>query len=128
MDDTIIYYNLSNNYYNHTNYFTCSNNDTCYYFSFIFTFFFFCILTICCFLVKTNKNAKRKIYNYNLYFKDKGAKDSNIRNCVICFENINYENLIILKCDHYFHEGCIKKWLVRNLNCPICRNNFNEIL
>ncbi|MDV3181289.1 MAG: RING finger domain-containing protein, partial [Candidatus Phytoplasma australasiaticum] len=26
-----------------------------------------------------------------------------------------------LRCGHEFHEGCIKQWLLRKNDCPICR-------
>ena len=44
--------------------------------------------------------------------------------CIICSDDIKPGNeILILKCNgrHYFHEQCIKTWLVRRLSCPICR-------
>ena len=45
--------------------------------------------------------------------------------CVICFEKIDSNNMIILRCNHSFHKECIitlvKK---RNRKCPLCRNRI----
>lgn len=44
--------------------------------------------------------------------------------CVICSDDINEEeDILILKCParHYFHSKCIKEWLIRKVNCPVCR-------
>lgn len=120
MNSTKIFYNITKKY-------NCNENNSCYNFSDIFIiYFFFTLITYWCFLRK-NK-VQKKINKYNLYFKDKKSEDYNIKNCVICFDDINYDNLAILKCNHYFHEDCIKKWFESNLNCPICRNNFNNVI
>ena len=52
-------------------------------------------------------------YNYVEKYND----DS----CSICLEVfINKEQLVILKCNHLYHEECIKKWnQIKNI-CPLC--------
>lgn len=41
--------------------------------------------------------------------------------CAICFDEMS-DNIIKLKCNHYFHEHCIKEWLCKcNNKCPICK-------
>ena len=48
--------------------------------------------------------------------------DKNIQ-CAICSDEIKINtNIIKLKCNHIFHEFCIKIWLKENYICPICRN------
>jgi len=43
--------------------------------------------------------------------------------CAICSDEIKINtNIIKLKCNHIFHEFCIKIWLKENYICPICRN------
>ena len=47
--------------------------------------------------------------------------------CSICFNLIKKE--IILNCNHYFCDYCIKEWVKRSNLCPMCRTqiNFNLI-
>ena len=46
--------------------------------------------------------------------------------CLICMNNfILNDIIIILYCKHYFHNKCIKRWLIDyNNSCPICRNKL----
>lgn len=45
--------------------------------------------------------------------------------CSICFEEYKKrEEIVRLKCNHYFHEGCITVWIDYNPSCPMCRNNL----
>ena len=45
-------------------------------------------------------------------------------NCSICLENDNEQEISkIEKCGHRFHTNCVKRWLVENNSCPICRSN-----
>ena len=50
--------------------------------------------------------------------------------CNICMENYkNDEIVVLLKCNHYFHEDCIKNWLCNEkVTCPICRKDTREML
>ena len=51
-------------------------------------------------------------------------------NCCICcsnYEDINDElKPVNLKCNHIFHDSCIKEWLKKSGTCPICRTNIFE--
>lgn len=53
------------------------------------------------------------------------------QDCTICRCNLNTSslynqekcldsNIIIGKCQHSFHEECIKPWVAKNKHCPIC--------
>ena len=49
--------------------------------------------------------------------------------CVICFDNIEYDDTIIvkLKCNHVYHIECILTYLsyknnIYNHTCPLCKN------
>ena len=42
------------------------------------------------------------------------------RNCTICLENLT-DNIIKLKCSHLYHKECIKNWIKKKPNCPMCR-------
>ncbi len=39
--------------------------------------------------------------------------------CPICFEEC--ESYIKLSCNHKFHEKCIKDWVKKSTECPMCR-------
>ena len=42
--------------------------------------------------------------------------------CTICLSTFEQgDNLLHLKCDHYFHKPCARRWLEKNATCPVCR-------
>ena len=49
-------------------------------------------------------------------------ENNNNEQCSICLDEfIENETLFQLNCQHYYHEKCLKDWLKKNRNCPICR-------
>ena len=40
--------------------------------------------------------------------------------CAICLNNIT-NDIFISKCNHKFHNNCIKEWCKKNNSCPSCR-------
>lgn len=53
--------------------------------------------------------------------------------CSICCNNfaIKEYKRQLPKCKHQFHKKCIDKWFSKNvesMNCPICRENYNNII
>lgn len=46
------------------------------------------------------------------------------KSCNICIEEFTLnETLTKLKCNHFFHQNCIKQWLTKqSKKCPICRD------
>jgi len=52
------------------------------------------------------------------------------KQCHICIDDyLPNEDLVLLKCKHFFHKECIKKWLTDNSSkCPICRKDCKETL
>ena len=49
-----------------------------------------------------------------------------MKKCVVCMEDFEIgEELKTLPCFHIFHGKCINKWLVANMNCPVCKMNIN---
>ena len=51
--------------------------------------------------------------------------------CGICLETLRGTTVVKLDCDemHIFHKQCMKEWLLKNNQCPICRLNImNEEL
>lgn len=99
------------------------------------------IIVICC-EFKYFKNPKNVFGTKNISkFLNNRKKDKSIPNilntsCIICLENLISEKqndltenqIMILECNHIFHETCLIKWLKNHNNCPLCRIDllFNE--
>lgn len=50
--------------------------------------------------------------------------------CSICFEEykVGEYKRCLENCQHIYHKKCIDKWFKRNwqnMNCPLCRTNYN---
>eukprot|EP01125_Pyxidicula_operculata_P013452 TRINITY_DN4466_c0_g1_i1.p1 TRINITY_DN4466_c0_g1~~TRINITY_DN4466_c0_g1_i1.p1 ORF type:complete len:467 (-),score=57.26 TRINITY_DN4466_c0_g1_i1:31-1431(-) len=41
--------------------------------------------------------------------------------CVICRSEMK-DSYLVTPCNHVFHEACLREWMDRKLECPICRN------
>ena len=50
------------------------------------------------------------------------------KKCSICMTKFaDDDDISILKCNHIFHEDCIKEWLKDyNYKCPVCRCETGE--
>lgn len=51
--------------------------------------------------------------------------------CSICFEEykIGEYKRCLENCQHIYHKKCIDKWFKKNwqnMNCPLCRTNYNK--
>ena len=44
--------------------------------------------------------------------------------CSICYMEMEYPSAVITDCQHFFHKGCLKKWLVVQDNCPLCTKSI----
>lgn len=53
------------------------------------------------------------------------TKNTDNLECSICYEN-KTNNIKLIKCNHMFCELCIKKWLLNNITCPICRVKLKD--
>jgi hypothetical protein len=40
--------------------------------------------------------------------------------CAICMELLTKYECVKLACRHYFHDECIRNWLMRKAKCPFC--------
>ena len=88
------------------------------------------IILICC-EFKYLKKPKiilrsNKINKYINNKKDKSIPSVVNNSCIICLENFISEKqndltIMILECNHIFHETCLIKWLKDHNNCPLCR-------
>lgn len=49
--------------------------------------------------------------------------------CCICLENINYNDLVRLRCDHKYHRKCIHTWVYeyQKSYCPYCKSEFHTL-
>lgn len=46
--------------------------------------------------------------------------------CTVCLTNLKGQDAVVQMplCSHLFHEKCIRKWLLRQPSCPLCRSPF----
>ena len=119
------------NDYNQNDYNYTSSEDTI---SESFEYFLICILVcgswLSCFdLIKTcsancikSFRIKKKV---TIKKVDSDDEDNLLNECSICLENYKKDDMIIiLSCDHNFHESCLKGWSKNNNSCPHCRGNI----
>lgn len=61
-------------------------------------------------------------YNYYRRF-DQGTNHAT--DCVICMTAIDHaqhsNNCMVTPCDHFFHSGCLQRWMDIKMECPTCR-------
>ncbi|XP_005806040.1 RING finger protein 145 [Xiphophorus maculatus] len=44
--------------------------------------------------------------------------------CAICFQDMS--SAVITPCSHFFHAGCLKKWLYVQETCPLCHSQLKS--
>ncbi|XP_034746924.1 RING finger protein 145-like isoform X1 [Etheostoma cragini] len=44
--------------------------------------------------------------------------------CAICYQDMN--SAVITPCSHFFHAGCLKKWLYVQETCPLCHSQLKS--
>ena len=45
--------------------------------------------------------------------------------CCICRENYSInQDVLLLPCNHFFDEDCIKKWFCQQNTCPVCCQKY----
>ena len=47
--------------------------------------------------------------------------------CSICLEPILKNRPATLSCGHIYHKNCIKNWLKNNDECPLCRDESQQL-
>ena len=83
------------------------------------------------------RTATPQTYQLKKYCMSCGNKDldkyahnvvqENNSECSICYNDYHDDkNAVKLKCDHIFHNSCIKTWFENSGTCPICRSNVFE--
>lgn len=49
--------------------------------------------------------------------------------CAICLETFSaHERVRRMPCEHLFHDGCLRAWLLRASSCPVCRHPVHSFL
>ena len=47
--------------------------------------------------------------------------------CAICIDGVEMNKMMIkLDCSHFYCNECIRKWLEKNKNCPLCKKEFKN--
>ena len=65
-----------------------------------------------------NNLKVNKLYKFTKKFE--GEK------CIICLNSYEIGNFYVnLPCKHFFHEDCIKLWIIEKTRCPICNYELN---
>ena len=62
-------------------------------------------------------------------YKQKKKYDSRRETeCAICLEEFKRNDIIkeFYKCKHIFHKECLKSWLKRSNECPLCKHDLTE--
>jgi hypothetical protein len=78
-----------------------------------------------CEVVKVIKSHKEDIpEHFKNEFIELCKKYAHLYECQVCMNNIDTENMTILRCGHKFCKECIKEWGKTNPTCPICRKKF----
>ena len=70
-------------------------------------------------LLQQNTSTYREYLDTSEYNESPFQEES----CNICLEDYrNEDNIMIFKCQHYYHKKCVETWLSSNSNkCPICK-------
>ena len=59
-----------------------------------------------------------KLLKHEKFIKYKYLEDK----CIICqFDFKELENVVVLPCKHCFHFACLKPWVQKQNNCPMCK-------
>ncbi|CAN0915112.1 Transmembrane E3 ubiquitin-protein ligase FLY2 [Linum grandiflorum] len=59
------------------------------------------------------------------YFRKFDVEESHATDCVICMTSIDMmqrpSDCMVTPCDHFFHSGCLQRWMDIKMECPTCR-------
>ncbi|CAK9257138.1 unnamed protein product [Sphagnum jensenii] len=57
-----------------------------------------------------------------------GADESVVVDCVICMVSVDMAQWstesMVTPCDHFFHAGCLQRWMDIKMECPTCRRQL----
>jgi hypothetical protein len=89
-----------------------------------------------CYRKRINSKVQKDLLKKNYLFQKIMScyiYNKNIQNeCVICLQKFifNYSKICKTPCNHIFHFYCLKKFILstKNIECPLCKYNFNKHL
>ncbi|KAK2651154.1 hypothetical protein Ddye_018643 [Dipteronia dyeriana] len=59
------------------------------------------------------------------YYRRFDPETSHATDCVICMTSIDLiqrsSDCMVTPCDHFFHSGCLQRWMDIKMECPTCR-------
>lgn len=62
------------------------------------------------------------------YFRKVDQDSTHATDCVICMTAIdltqNSNDCMVTPCDHFFHSGCLQRWMDIKMECPTCRRSL----
>ncbi|KAK9048633.1 hypothetical protein SSX86_032401, partial [Deinandra increscens subsp. villosa] len=62
------------------------------------------------------------------YFRRVDQDSSRATDCVICMTTIDLtqrpNDCMVTPCDHFFHSGCLQRWMDIKMECPTCRRSL----
>ena len=62
---------------------------------------------------------------FKIYLVNRKTFDAiKIDTCAICLDLMGSDKYICFQCTHIFCLECIKAWLIKNHNCPLCRDKI----
>ncbi|MEE6478247.1 hypothetical protein FKM82_011790 [Ascaphus truei] len=69
------------------------------------------------------RDAVNKIKSLPTATKEQLEQHNDI--CSICYQDMN--SAVITPCSHFFHAGCLKKWLYVQETCPLCHCQLKSL-
>ena len=77
--------------------------------------------------IDESDSVRKPESNININTQKYDSIKSNQTMCSICLEDFNKnDDVVLLNCNHVFHNTCISEWGHYKDNCPICRNNIEK--
>ena len=76
-----------------------------------------------CLMMRHRKNVPREYTKNEIMEYDKTSYGE----CIICFDDMTTQ-LEALPCGHLFHEKCIRAWMKKSYNCPVCSSCMFNII
>ncbi|XVF20048.1 hypothetical protein REPUB_Repub11eG0164700 [Reevesia pubescens] len=64
-----------------------------------------------------------------IVYKNEEKERNCTESCAICLEELKDGDQcrVLSKCNHLFHQLCIDSWLVKAMNCPLCRGSVHNL-